>query len=211
MSPKQINVALRNLFNGNGFDAKGFKIKSESPLVANIEHEGSTTVIKFGENKPRAEIKKFITLRAYIEQIIFAEHGGSIKLKNFPDISFGYDNNSLIDLITDNFCGESSDCDSLIDEKYSDSNHREIAKKCWQYAEEWSKICVHSDVDFKSASNSEKSKYRQSCYNFVKDNIENDVQDKYSSVFLTFIFLYVILPAIISWVVHRVLDKLFTE
>ena len=44
--------------------------------------------IKFGENQPRAEITKLITFYAYIEQIVFGEEGGSVKLRNFPDFKF---------------------------------------------------------------------------------------------------------------------------
>ena len=50
MSPKEINISLRNIFNGNGIEVKGFKIKAESPCVANISHGDNVTIIKFGEN-----------------------------------------------------------------------------------------------------------------------------------------------------------------
>ena len=71
MSPKQINIALRNIFNGNGLDLNGVKIKSESPCDVNVTHENNTTTIKFLKNLPKAEIKRFITLSAYIEGIYF--------------------------------------------------------------------------------------------------------------------------------------------
>ncbi len=209
MSPKEINEALRNLFSKNGFEVSGFKVKSESPLVANIDHAENKTIIRFGANIPRAEIKRFITFHAYIEEITFEPEGGSIRLRNFPDLHFKYEN-SLIDLFAQNFC-HSFDLQSEIDQKYCDNKHKEIANMCLQYAEEWSRISMQSDVDFSNVNLLQRRSLRNQCYNFVKSNVENDIKEKYSSVFITFILIYVILPAIISWVVHRVLDRLFTE
>ena len=65
MSPKEINEALKNLFDENGFEVSGFKVKSESPLVVNVNHAEDKTIIRFGTNNPRAEIKRFITFHAY--------------------------------------------------------------------------------------------------------------------------------------------------
>ena len=209
MSPKEVNESLKNLFNDNGLEVNGIKIKSESPLTINIYHEGDVTNVNFGSNKPKAEIRRFITFRAYIEGASLGPEGGSIKLKNFPDLNFSYESNSLLDLFTQNFC-HSFGIDGEIEKRYRDNNKKEIAKRCLQYAEEWAKISQHS-VDFASANSFERYELRKNCYDFVRSNIEQEAREKYSSVFLTFILLYVILPAIISWVVHRMLDKLFTE
>ena len=211
MSPKEINIALRNIFNGNGLEAKGFLIKADSPVNTYITHENNTTIIKFSENLPRAEITRLITLKAYIEEIAFAEDGGSIKLRNFPDIHFGYDSNSLLDFLGKNIPHNFGSMDNQIEEKFCDENKREIAKKCLQYAQEWSTISMQADVDFANASSCERKDLRRDCCRFVRDNVEEDVKEKYGSVFLTFILLTVILPAIISWVVHRVLDELFSK
>ena len=209
MSPKEINIALRNIFNGNGLEAKGFLIKADSPVNTYITHENNTTIIKFSENLPRAEITRLITLKAYIEEITFAEDGGSIKLRNFPDIHFGYDSNSLLDFLGKNIPHNFGSMDNQIEEKFCDENKREIAKKCLQYAQEWSKICMSAGVSFADSNACTKKALKKECYEFVKSNVEEDVKEKYGSVFLTFILLTVILPAIISWVVHRVLDELF--
>ncbi len=209
MSPKAISVNLRNLFNGNGIEVNGFKIKADSPCVADISHDNNTTTIKFDVNQPRAEIKKFITLKAYIEQITFGEESVSIKLRNFPDLNFKYESTSLVDLFVKDFthCFE---LEHEIDKKYSDTKQKEIAKKCLQYAEEWSRICMQSNVDFSNAGCAERKQLKSECYAFVKENITSDIKEKYSSVFLTFILISVVIPAIISWVVHRMLDRLFT-
>lgn len=209
MSPKEVNESLKNLFNDNGLEVNGIKIKSESPLTINVHHEGDVTTINFGSNKPKAEIRRFITFKAYIEGASLGPDGGSIKLKHFPDLNFSYDSNSLLDLVSKNFFY--SECvDSEIDKKYNDPHRKEIAKKCLHYAQEWATIS-QSSVDFSSVNAFEKRELRRNCYEFVKSNIEDEAKEKYGSIFLTFILLYVVLPAIISWVVHRMLDKLFIK
>ena len=113
---KRNKCNIRNLFNGNGIEVKGFKIKAESPCVANISHGNNTTIIKFGENQPRAEITKLITFYAYIEQIVFGPQGGSVKLRNFPDFSFGYGDSAD----TLKFCNfNNADIYAEIEGKYS--------------------------------------------------------------------------------------------
>jgi len=81
MSPQEINVTLRNLFNGNGVDLKGFKIKADSPLNTKITHVNNTTTINFVDSLPRVEIVKLFTIKCYIEQIVLGLEGGSIKIK----------------------------------------------------------------------------------------------------------------------------------
>lgn len=215
MSPKDISTALFQIFSDEGLEVKGFKIKSESPLVANILNSEEKTIIKFGSNYPKAEITRLITFYAYIEEIVFGKQGGSIKLRNFPDIKFSY-SDSVLSLLKENFANCSEKCCSSfptisneIDKKYSCKSENEIAKKCLQYAREWATISSQSGVDFAQSTNFEKKELRKSCYNFVKDSIEDEAKSKYKSVFLTFILITVILPAIISWVVGKILDELF--
>ena len=47
--------------------------------------------------------------------------------------------------------------------------------------------------------------------NFVKQNVEADVEKRYGSIILTWLFMYVVLPMIIKWVVNRVLERLFND
>jgi uncharacterized membrane protein len=51
--------------------------------------------------------------------------------------------------------------------------------------------------------------YRKDCEAFVKENIlaSRDVEAK--SAVLTFILVYFVLPAVISWVVKKFLDNYF--
>lgn len=209
MSPKEVNEYIESLFSDDGLSLHKIKIKAESPLTINIHNEQGVTDVTFGSNKPKAEIKRFITFRAYVEGLSFRESGGSIKLQNFPDLNFSYERNSILDLFKENFY-YSFEMEHEIDKRYSDKNKKEIAKLCLQYAEEWAKISQHS-VDFSKANSLERYELRRNCYEFVKSNVEEKAKEKYGSIFLTFILLYVILPAIISWVVHRILDKMFTK
>lgn len=207
MSPEDISKALFSIFSEEGLEVKGFKIKSESPLVANIHSSEEKTIIKFGQNYPKAEITRIITWYAYIEEIVFGRSGGSIKLKNFPDINFSY-TDTVLSLLKDNFVEDPSIV-AEIDDRYSCPKENEIAKKCLQYGKEWATICSQSGVDFAESNSCERRQLRKSCYNFVKENITQDAKEKYKSVFLTFILVTVILPAIISWVVGKILDELF--
>jgi hypothetical protein len=209
MSPQEINVTLRNLFNGNGVDLKGFKIKADSPLNTKITHVNNTTTINFVDSLPRVEIVKLFTIKCYIEQIVLGLEGGSIKIKNFPDIHFGYDSNSLLDFLGKNIPYNFGSMDSAIEEQYGNGDKQKIAKKCLQYAQEWSKISMSAGIDFADSDSCKRKALRKDCYQFVKENVEEDVKEKYKSVFITFILITVILPAIISWVVGKILDELF--
>jgi ribosome-binding factor A len=208
MSPTEVKDILDKLFSEKGMEVKGFKIKAKSPLVTNIEHEDGLTVIAFGSNQPKAEITKIFTLYAHIEQIVFGKTGGSIKLRNFPDLSFKYDNTTFGSAKCPVRCDNIS---KEIDIKYSDSTYKEIAKKCLQYGREWATICHESGITFSDADYADKYMLKRQCYKFVKDNIEEESKEKYGSVLLTFFLVYVILPAIIQWVVHRILDDLFND
>lgn len=186
-------------------------------MVANVSSAGDRTSIAFGNNYPRAEIKKLITLYVYVEQIVFGKEGGSIKLKNFPDINFGYDTDSLVGLLAKNIpsikFGEEDNKaeDVAIALKFPNSEPKQkIAKLCLQYAREWSTIAMAGGVDFKNTtSRYERKELKRRCAEFVRDNVQDRVEAEYGSVFLVFILITVILPAIISWSVHRLLDELF--
>lgn len=218
MSPQEINDAIVQLFSEEGLQVNGFWVTLESPVIANIFHDdvqpnanGShkVTSIKFGPNLPKVKIKKFITLYAYIEELVLGEEGGTVKIKNFPDFSFAYNaysrtNSHKCDI----------DCQSIakeIDCKYSEKSHKQIAKKCLQYAEEWATICHQTGINFENSDFADRYVYYNQCYDFVKENIEEDVKERHGSVILTWLFVYVVLPMIIKWVVNKVLERLFND
>ena len=69
MSPREIYENISNLFNGEGILVKGFKITSKTPTVATVRFDNEIAEITFGENQPKAEITKIITVYAHIEKI----------------------------------------------------------------------------------------------------------------------------------------------
>lgn len=210
MSPKEISNILLQIFSNEGYKVKGFSIKSESPLVANIFSKGGQTSIKFGTNLPKAEIKKLITLYVYIEELIFREDSGTARLKNFPDINFGYDQ-SLLSLFFEQNFTQHHDIQAAIDKKYScDSRKKKIADKCLQYASEWATIVGKSN-GFAENTKSSRKYLRSQCFNFVVDNVRNDLnkEDNYGFGIATYLLVFIIIPAIARFIIVRLLEKYF--
>ena len=206
MSPREIYKSISDIFTGKGIAVKGFKITCKSPSVATFRYEDDTVSITFGgDNQPKAEITRIITMYAYIEKIVFAPEGGSIKLRNFPDFSFGYGEDETV-----KFCNfDNVDIYDEIEGKYAQKSYKDIAKKCLQYSEEWATMCMGKGVTFDNADYFDRWKLKDQCYNFVHENVLEDAEKRYGSIVLTWIFLYIILPTIIKWIINRFLDKLF--
>ena len=210
MSPKEVYENISNLFNEDGILVKGFKITSKTPTIANIRYDNDIAEITFGENQPKAEITKIITMYAYIEKIVFGPQGGSIKLRNFPDFSFSYGSEYLWNFGTHyrtHF--DNSDICNEIEVKYCKKSYKDIARKCLQYSEEWATMCMGKGITFDNADYFDRWNLKDQCYNFVYDNAVEDAEKKYGSIILTWIFLYIILPTMIKWIINTFLDKLF--
>lgn len=206
MSPKEVSQILFQIFSNEGYKVNGFTIKSESPLVANVSSDDNQTEIKFSSNLPRAEIKKLITLYVYVEGIVFKKDGGSIKLKNFPDINFSYEN-SLLSFLEQQF-SYNDDIVAEIDKKYTDSTKNKIAHKCLQYGTEWATI-VSSENGFADLDETAKRSLKSQCLDFVVDNVKHDVEQEYGSVILTYLLVFIVIPAIARFIITRLLEKYF--
>ena len=205
MSPREIYQSISSIFNGEGIVVKGFKVTSKTPTVANITYGADIAEITFGQNQPKAEITRIITMYAHIEKIVFGPEGGSIKLRNFPDFSFGYGEE-----VTHKFVRfDNSDIYAEIEGKYAKKSYKDIAKKCLQYSEEWATMSMCNGITFDNADYFDRWQMKDQCYDFVHDNIVEDAEKKYGSIVITWIFLYIILPTIIKWIINRFLDKLF--
>ena len=208
MSPKEISKILLAIFSDEGYSVQGFKIKSKSPLIPNVYSENNETSIKFGANLPRAEITRLITLYVYIEEILFKQDGGVVRLKNFPDISFGYEQSLLSLLFSHNFsCDE--ELNSLIEKTYSDETKKKIAKKCLHYGTEWATIVSQSGGFASASSSSDRRDLRSQCINFVVENVRHDVEQEYGSVILTYLLVFIVIPAIARFIITRLLEKYF--
>ena len=205
MSPREIYQSISSIFNGEGIVVKGFKVTSKTPTVANITYGADIAEITFGQNQPKAEITRIITMYAHIEKIVFGPEGGLIKLRNFPDFSFGYGEE-----VTHKFVRfDNSDIYAEIEGKYAKKSYKDIAKKCLQYSEEWATMSMCNGITFDNADYFDRWKLKDQCYNFVYDNVVEDAEKRYGSIVITWIFLYIILPTIIKWIINRFLDKLF--
>ena len=205
MSPREIYQSISSIFNGEGIVVKGFKVTSKTPTVANITYGADIAEITFGQNQTKAEITRIITMYAHIEKIVFGPEGGSIKLRNFPDFSFGYGEE-----VTHKFVRfDNSDIYAEIEGKYAKKSYKDIAKKCLQYSEEWATMSMCNGITFDNADYFDRWKLKDQCYNFVHDNVLEDAEKRYGSIVITWIFLYIILPTIIKWIINRFLDKLF--
>lgn len=88
-----------------------------------------------------------------------------------------------------------------ISEKYSNSPHRKrLAEKCLEKANEW--------LEANSIStNPDKKKIKKECTSYIKKNVDTKEEERiYGSV-----LLMIIMGAVVSWLVQRLLDEIFDE
>lgn len=208
MSPKEISEILFKIFSDDGHSVNGFNIKSKSPMTANIFSDGIQTSIKFGNNHPKAEITKLITLYVYIEELVFRKDGGVARLKNFPDINFGYDR-SLLSIFFEQHFTQHQDIEDEIEKKYGgDSQKKKIADRCLQYGSEWATIVSRSS-GFSGLNKQSRKALKSQCLDFVVENVKNDMEKEYGSVVLTYLLVFIIIPAIARFIIVRLLEKYF--
>jgi cellulose synthase/poly-beta-1,6-N-acetylglucosamine synthase-like glycosyltransferase len=209
MSPKQFSEILFQIFSEEGYKVNGFTFQSESPMVANTYSNEHETSIKFGSNYPRVSIKRLITLYAYVEEIVLGKNGGSIKLKNFPDINFSYEK-SLLSFFEANFKAH-DDLYNEIEVIYSDDpTKKKIAYQCLQYGNEWATI-VSQSGGFCGINGQSKKELKSQCLQFVIDNVRKDFEQekKYGSVILTYLLVFIVIPAVAKFIITRLLEKYF--
>lgn len=207
MNPEDLKKTLNNIFSPTGFILNGYNIKCNTPLDVKIENKDNNILINFNKNTPVASIKKFITLSVNVEEISLGDTGGYIKFKYFPAIKFSYDKvfsyNNVENMNLDPIYLE-------IDNKYGGKQEREVAKMCLRFANEWATICQESGVNFGDADAPTRRKLKKQCYSFVEENVHKEVEKEYGSVVLTFIFMYIVLPMIIKWIIAKILSRLYS-
>jgi|688.fasta_scaffold2040519_1 hypothetical protein len=106
-----------------------------------------------------------------------------------------------------------SEIETDIKFKYqNDHNRRALAEKCLEKGKEWVDKRVISSPggleECRKLSNDSRyrSKLRKECYAYIRKNVEIREEEK---VYGSIIFM-IILGAVISWVVKKILDKLFS-
>lgn len=203
----KIKSIVDTLFSG-GYNIGHILLKCESPAKITITNDNNGTYLKFEENLPSAHINKLIKFKIYVEGISLGEKSGVIKLKNFPDVKFDYEQKAKSfgampkEVKIDN-------SDEEINSYFKSEPKRKLAKKCLQYAEAWATIASLNGVVFRDCDSYDKFILRNQCYYFVEDQIKNDEDLKYGT-FISIFILGLILPAIIKWAVDRVIRALLT-
>lgn len=204
MNIKQVKCIIDAILSREGWQLGNINIKCSLPLIVKIQNDNDTIVLNFEKSYPVAIIKKFVKLKLSVKGISLGKDGGTIFIKFFPDINFSYEDETNFGSVY------SVDLESDIIAEYEDEERRKIARKCLQYANEWTTIVSTGNPEAqKSKTKFSRSALRKQCVKFVSENIKNDKEIQCGSVLLSFLFLYVVLPAVINWVVKKVLDKWF--
>jgi hypothetical protein len=201
---KTLKTTLDKVFSSTGYSFKDFAIKLPQPLnmIFGIVNENKIS-LKFVDKLPKISWKKFITISALIQEIILDNDGGIIRIKYFPDLKFQYSKSETINfysspIVLEELCNE-------INAKYPDEERRKIASLCLHYANEWVTMCCSSGVSVDELVSNKDSK--KNCYRFVKESIIKN-ENKYGSIVISFILIYVILPIILKWVIELIFKKL---
>ena len=206
MELSEVKQIVEQVFSDAGYEINNFTFFCPTSLSISLEKTANDLSIKFNTGLPSVQTKKlFIPITAQLQGISLGEDGGSIKLKYFPDIKFSYGQSE------ERFgsCSSNVDLDRIkseINKEFPDTERNTIAKLALKYTQEWTSIASANGLceDLKS-----RRQYRKDCEAFVKENIlaSRDVEAK--SAVLTFILIYFVLPAVISWVVKKFLDNYF--
>lgn len=207
MNLKKISEILKTLFT-DGYSVNNITIKCEPPVEFEISKDSSGILIKFTRNLPWVEMRRFIKFKLNVEGLSFGENAGVIKIKNFPDMPFSYDDNQTFD----NVYGADFDIDvsqEEINQTFQGASKRKIASKCLHYAKEWATIASLNGVRFDSYDRFDKFILKNKCYYFVEEQVKKDKDLQYGS-FISIFILSLILPTIIKWAVDRVLRSLLT-
>jgi hypothetical protein len=83
---------LMQLSSKKGYKAGEYTLKADFPLVSRISSEGGVIDLDFiSDEKPVISVKKIFTIRITVLGISLRKDGGTVRLDNFPDKSFNYD------------------------------------------------------------------------------------------------------------------------
>lgn len=96
---------------------------------------------------------------------------------------------------------------SEIAQKYSNSpNRKRLAEKCLEKAKEWLEQFAEEN-DTSNLSQSDYKQMKKDCSAYVKKNVDTTQErETYGSVLLV-----IVMGAVISWLVQRLLDEIFDE
>lgn len=91
-----------------------------------------------------------------------------------------------------------------IEHVFSGKLRQGLARKCLEKGKEWESKQI---VEKGCKDQKYKSQLKKECYAYIKENVDTSDEKKvYGSIILMFI-----LGAIISWVVQKILDRIFEK
>tara|TARA_B100000497_G_scaffold125878_1_gene163325 strand:+ start:803 stop:1417 length:615 start_codon:yes stop_codon:yes gene_type:complete len=203
MSPKEAKELLSNMFSEDGGQINGVNIRVESPISFVVsQSEDNSIFIDFPKQKPTASIKRLITISLSVKSVLLKEKHAVLEFKNFPKIPMSYEGFfgaiPLVDI---------SSIQKEISHKYSGKKEK-IANLCLFYADEWAKISSQATC-FSSTSCAEKRVLRKQCIDFVTENVKKDMEQRYGSVILTYLLVFIIIPTVCKFIVYKLLEKYF--
>lgn len=210
MDISEVKNIVDQVFSDDGFKFLNFFVSCPKSFDMKLNKDKEGINIDFSKDMPHVRTKKFlIPVTVYIEGVFLGASSGSIKLKYFPDIHFDYETfseerfgSTQRNINLDSF-------NNQINKQFADEERRKIAKIALQYANEWATIVSQAGVNVRDCEKIDRAKLRKDCENFVLDNIRNSKEIEAKSAILSFILLYFVLPAVISWVVKKFLDNFF--
>jgi hypothetical protein len=211
MDINYIKEVIEKAFSKTGFQISGFSVFLPKIISIKVEKKMGGLSIAFNEDLPNVTVKKFfIPINVQIQGIVFGENEGSIRLKYFPDINFNYQNGISSEM---NFGSvnefDTSDFTQEINHHFKDKERRKIAQLALKYTKEWASIVSENGVNFSQCNQNRKDQLYKDCNSFVNESIIQSKEIEAKSAILTFILIYLVLPAVISWVVKKFLDRMF--
>jgi len=206
MDITSIRDKISQLFTADGLSINEYTVKCASPTTIRLLGETGALWIKFDKaTQPLLSVKKIITFSVYLEELYVGEDGGKIKLKNFPDINFTFDEaDGAFGCTLLNLDDELS---SEIEKEFGDAESRRLAQKCLQYGQAWATMCRDGGTCFGELSPREARSMKKQCAAFIREQIK----DELSGSVLVFILMQFVLPYIIRWIAERIIDRLINS
>jgi hypothetical protein len=88
---KKVYDVLNSMSSKKGFKVDKFTITAKSPITARITTSDGQVSIDFLGNTPVVTVRKIIKISISVLGITLMPNGGIIRLDNFPDMPFDYD------------------------------------------------------------------------------------------------------------------------
>lgn len=212
MDISKIKEAIESIFSSDGLQIAKFKFFCPPEISTGISKTDEGVSINFLDKLPYVKTRKLlIPITIEVEGLTLRENGGTVKLKYLPDFDFSYDfaNDEKTFGAAPQKKFDLTNIKDQIATQYPDQERQKIAKLALKYANEWSILASASGIDIKDCGKNSRKKLTEDCKAFVRDNIIKSQEIEAKSAILTFIVLYFVLPAIISWVVKKFLDNFF--